>query len=159
MAAPITAEVVNAFVEPVVDVIKTCIGLDTELGQIDLQSHIDPAPFLSATIEMRGTIVGPVTWVVSEELARVIATKMLAIDPADALTIATCREAVAELANIISGNATGKLSDAGYNVEILPPTPIDDRSERRLTERALSVTLCTSAGKIKLLLGIRFSPQ
>jgi CheY-specific phosphatase CheX len=159
LAAPITAEVVNAFVDPVIDVIKTCIGLDTELSGMDLTNQIDPAPFLSATIDFRGTIVGPVTWVVSEELARVIASKMLAIDPADALNIATCREAVAELANIISGNATGKLCDAGYAVEILPPTPIDDKSDRMLTERALSVTLCTSAGKIKLLLGIRFSPQ
>lgn len=155
MTAPINAEVVNAFIAPVVDVIKSCVGLDAELGKVALTNQIDPPPFVSATIEMRGNLVGPITWIVSEELARLLAGKMLCVDPVEALNLATCRDAVAELANIISGNATGKLIDAGYEVEILPPHIVDEKSERALTERTLSVTLSTTAGKIKVLLGLQ----
>jgi CheY-specific phosphatase CheX len=65
-----------------------------------------------------------------------------------------CHEAVSELANIITGNATGKLVDAGYHVEIAPPKYVGEDG-LQLTRRTLVITLDTAAGTIKMLLGLR----
>ncbi len=154
--ANINAQVVNAFVDPVVDVIKTFIGIDVQPAGLSITRAIDPPPSLVCTVEMTGRLAGPITWVFSEELARLFATKMMAIDAMDALEQAVCDDVVSELANIITGNATGLLLDAGYEVEILPPRihsgSIEDRS---LTEQVLVVSLDTSAGVLKILIGVR----
>jgi CheY-specific phosphatase CheX len=155
--SPISADIVNAVIEPVIDVIKSYVGETPSLRHIAVTTQIDPPPWLGVTIELRGNVVGPLTCVVSEGLARIIAGKMLASDDID---LVVCHEAVSELANIITGNATGKLVDAGYDVEIAPPTYVAE-DNRQLTRRTLVITLDTAAGTIKMLLGLRIheTPQ
>ena len=156
MAAPLTAEVVNAFVDPVLDVIRSYIGIDAQKAQLSITEDIDPPPSLVCTVEMTGRLTGPVTWVFSEDLARLFASKMMAVDALDALGNAVCDEVVSELANIITGNATGILTDAGYEVEILPPrTRGPGLDERKLTEKSLVVSLETSVGVLKVVIGVR----
>lgn len=149
--SPISAEIVNAVIEPVMEVIKSYVGETPSLRQISVTTQIEPPPWLGVTIELRGNVVGPLTCVVSEGLARLIAGKMLASDDVDLIV---CHEAVSELANIITGNATGKLVEAGYNVEISTPTMVSEEG-RHLTRRTLVITLDTAAGEIKMLLGLR----
>lgn len=149
--SPISAEIVNAVIEPVMEVIKSYVGEAPSLRTISVTTQIEPPPWLGVTIELRGNVVGPLTCVVSEGLARLIAGKMLASDDVDLIV---CHEAVSELANIITGNATGKLVEAGYDVEISTPTPVSEEG-RHLTRRTLVVTLDTAAGEIKMLLGLR----
>jgi chemotaxis protein CheX len=151
-SSPISAEIVNAVIEPVIDVIKAYVGEAPSLRQIAVTTQIDPPPWLGVTIELRGNVVGPLTCVVSEGLARIIAGKMLA--SSDDVDLVVCHEAVSELANIITGNATGRLVDAGYDVEIAPPTYVAEDA-RQLTRRTLVITLDTAAGTIKMLLGLR----
>jgi CheY-specific phosphatase CheX len=148
--APIKAEIVNCVIEPVISVIKSYVGEEPDIAQIDVTTQIDPPPWLGVTIDLCGNVVGPITCVVSEGLARLIARKMTATEDVDPII---CYEAVSELANIITGNATGKLMDAGYDVEIMPPRAVPD--DRHLTRRTLVITLSTAAGTIKMLLGLR----
>ena len=149
--SPISADIVNAVIEPVIEVIKAFVGEEPSLREMAVTTQIDPPPWLGVTIELRGNVVGPLTCVVSEGLARIIAGKMLASDDVD---LVVCHEAVSELANIITGNATGKLVDAGYHVEIAPPTYVS-QDGLQLTRRTLVITLDTAAGTIKMLLGLR----
>ncbi|MCA1663218.1 MAG: chemotaxis protein CheX [Myxococcales bacterium] len=145
------ADIVNAIIEPVAAVIKSYVGDEPELMGIEVTSQIDPPPWIGVTVQLEGNIVGPITCVVSEGLARIIASKMAATDDVDP---ELCQEAVGELANIITGNATGKLIDAGYHVEITPPCNVA-KDARQLTRKTLTVTLRTAAGAIKVLLGLR----
>jgi CheY-specific phosphatase CheX len=149
--SPISADIVNAVIEPVMDVIKAYVGEVPSLREMAVTTQIDPPPWLGVTIELRGNVVGPLTCVVSEGLARIIAGKMLASEDVD---LVVCHEAVSELANIITGNATGKLVDAGYDVEIAPPKYVGEDG-LQLTRRTLVITLDTAAGTIKMLLGLR----
>jgi CheY-specific phosphatase CheX len=148
--APIKAEIVNCVIEPVINVIKSYVGEEPDIANIAVTTQIDPPPWLGVTIDLCGNVVGPITCVVSEGLARLIARKMTLSEDVDPVI---CYEAVSELANIITGNATGKLVDAGYNVEIMPPRAVPD--DRHLTRRTLVITLSTAAGTIKMLLGLR----
>jgi len=153
MNAPINSHVVDAFVDPVVQVIKACIGLDAKLEGLAYISSLGPPPALSVTIEMHGSLTGPVTWVFSEELARQVAAQMLAID-VEGVDAATASDAVAELANIVGGNATGRLADAGYRVEIRTPRVHGD-DDRELGDHFLAATLETRAGQIVVVIGVR----
>lgn len=152
MNASINTQVVDAFVDPVVHVIKACVGLDAEIQGVSVVSSLDPPPALSVTIELHGSLAGPVTWVFSEELARQVAAQMLAID-ASGVDAATATDAVAELANIVGGNATGRLAAAGYRVEIRPPR-VHGADDRELGRDRVAVTLGTRAGRISVVIGV-----
>ena len=158
MAAPISADVVHAFIQPVVDVVRTFVGLDTKVARMDMTTQIDPAPNLSVSIQVSGKLAGAVTVVLSADVAHLVARKMFSVDAAEASDPTTAGEAAAELANIVTGNATGKLLEAGYEVEIHPPH-IHGDSDRDLAERTLVVTLHTTAGDIKVLIDVRLTAQ
>jgi CheY-specific phosphatase CheX len=157
MPAPISAEVVHAFIQPVVDVVRNCVGLDPRLAGLDMTTRIDPAPSLSVSIQVSGRLAGAVTVVLAADVARLVAGKLFSVDAAEASDPVTCGEAAAELANIVTGNATGKLLEAGYQVEIHPPH-IHGVGEHELAERTLVVTLRTDAGEIKVLIDVRLTP-
>jgi CheY-specific phosphatase CheX len=151
----VRANIVRAIVEPVASVIKSYVGDEPEVLAIVPTGVPDPMPWLGVTIELRGNLVGPITCVVSDELARLVAQRMAAtieVDPA------LCAEAVAELANIITGNAAGRLLEEGYRVEITTPRPIAPGDEH-LTHEAMVVRLGTKAGELKLLLGFHIHDE
>ena len=157
MAAPISADVVHAFIQPVVDVVRSFVGLDPKLTGLDMTTQIDPAPSLSVSIQVSGRLAGAVTVVLGADVARLVAGKLFSVGPSEASDPVTCGEAVAELANIVTGNATDKLLEAGYQVEIHPPH-IHGDGDRELAERTLVVTLHTAAGPIKVLIDVRLAP-
>lgn len=146
------SKIVSAIIAPVASVIKTYVGDDPDVIGIEEASEIDPPPGLGVTIDLRGNLVGPITCVVCDELARLIAQRMAATPDVDD---ALCEEAVNELANIITGNTTERLREAGYSVEISPPRTVS-RDDGPLTEKTVVVVrLNTSSGELKLLLGFR----
>jgi CheY-specific phosphatase CheX len=146
--AELGAEVVNAFLVPIVELMRTRVGLEAELSMIDFTQQIEPPPWQCVTVAVKGKLVGPVTWVVSEPLARAMAGKLDATSDG--------MQAVTALARLSVGSTTGRLGDAGYEVEILPPEPLSNaESARRLPQGTLVVTLRTAAGKLKLILGLR----
>jgi CheY-specific phosphatase CheX len=158
MPAPIRADVVHAFIQPVVDVVRSFVGLETNVTKMDMTTRIDPAPSLSVSIQVSGKLAGAVTVVLPADVAILVAGKLFSIDPITANDPVTCGEAAAELANIVTGNATGKLLEAGYDVEIHPPH-IHGDSDRELADRTLVVTLHTAAGDIKVLIDVRTPPS
>jgi len=157
MGAPVSADVVHAFIQPVVDVVRSFVGLDSRVSKMDVTTQLDPAPSLSVSIQISGKLAGAVTVILTPELARLVASKLFAVGPLEASDPEMCGEAVAELANIVTGNATGKLLEAGYQVEIHPPH-IHNDSDRELAVRTLVVTLTTEVGQIKVLIDVKVSP-
>lgn len=153
MPAP-SAAIVNAFVDPVVQIMQACLGLEARPVAMSMTSELDPPPAICVTIEATGEIRGAITWTFSEGLARDLAARLLARDAAE-VDQETCAAAAAELANIAVGNATAALLDAGYRVEIHPPHVHPSDGSRALDERTLAVSVYTARGLLRVLVAIR----
>jgi chemotaxis protein CheX len=69
------------------------------------------------------------------------------------------RSGVAELGNVITGQATIKLSQAGFESQISPPTLIEGKDVEisTLDFQRITVPLQTDAGMVTVHLGIRES--
>src|SRR5450432_4774022 len=111
-------EIIDVFVAAVVRVIRLSIGEDAQLVATRYASDVDPAPSIIVSIELSGGLRGPVTWSFTPTLARRVTEQMLLGAAAEE----HYADAVAELANMILGNAAGALQDAGFLVELQPPS-------------------------------------
>ena len=154
MNTPVNAEVVNALLEPVFDVLKSCTGVEAHLSGVDYASKLPPPPCVMVTVELRGGVVGPISWSFDPKVARELAGRMLASPTLPEFGSADCTDALAELANIIVGNATGALLNAGYTVEVLPPIArvLNTSPNTKLAARALAVVLETPLGNVNVVM-------
>lgn len=152
--SPINAEIVNALLAPIFDVLKACTGIDSRVAAVDLASRLPPPPCVMVRVELRGAIVGPISWSFNPSVARELAARMLSSSTLPEFGSADCTDALTELANVIVGNATGALLNAGYVVEVLPPTfrVLQAQPTSMLAERALAVTLETPVGKVNIIM-------
>jgi CheY-specific phosphatase CheX len=142
-------EVVEAFVAAVVRVMRISLGEEARLVATRYASDVDPAPSIAVSIELTGNLRGPVTWSFSPTLARQVANSMLLGAAAEE----HYPDAVAELANMVLGNAVQALEEAGFLVELAPPA-IRARGIRREGPQALVVDISSPSGNMKLLIDL-----
>jgi CheY-specific phosphatase CheX len=154
MNSPVNADVVNALLEPIFDVLKACTGVESHVAGVDLAARLPPPPCLMVRVELRGRVVGPISWSFDPKVARELASRLLSSSSPPDFGSADCTDALAELANVIVGNATGALLNAGYAVEVLPPTTriLEEGVDFQLAERALVVVLQTPVGTVNVVM-------
>lgn len=145
------ADVVDAFVTALARVLRTSLGEPARFASLHVGRTVDPAPSIAVSIELSGGLRGPVTWVFSPDLARVLATRMMMTDEVPAECVV---DAVAELSNIVTGNATGPLHDAGFDVEITPPTIYNTDVRPELPTDTLVATIAAANGIVRVFLGV-----
>ncbi len=138
-------EIVEAFVAAVVRVIRLSIGEEARLVATRYASDVDPAPSIIVSIELSGTLRGPVTWSFTPTLARQVTEHMLLGAAAEE----HYADAVAELANMMLGNAAEALHDAGFLVELHPPSI--RQGGCREGPNALVIEVASPSGQMKLL--------
>lgn len=138
-------EVVDAFVDAVVRVMQVSLGEEAQQIATTYTSAVDPAPSIAVSISLSGNLRGPVTWSFSRPLARQVTESMLM----GAATEELYAGAVAELANMMLGNAAAALEDAGYLVELTPPSLSPNRKHREAG--ALVVAITIPSGEMKLM--------
>jgi CheY-specific phosphatase CheX len=139
-------EIVDAFVAAVVRVMRISLGEEAHLVATRYASDVDPPPSIAVSIELSGNLRGPVTWSFSPTLARQVANSMLLGAAAEE----HYPDAVAELANMVLGNAVEALENAGFLVELAPPA-IRERGAHRTGPKALVVDISSASGQMKLL--------
>ncbi|MBA3461513.1 MAG: chemotaxis protein CheX [Deltaproteobacteria bacterium] len=144
MSAP-KPEIVDALVGAVVRVIQISLGENAQQIATSYASDVDPAPSIAVSISLSGSLRGPVTWSFSRQLARRVTESMM-MGPAPEEYYAG---AVAELANMMLGNAVASLEDAGFLVELAPPLIAPERKQG--ARNALVVAITVPSGEIKLL--------
>lgn len=144
MTAP---AIVDAFVDAVVRVVRVTLGEEAELVTTRYARDVDPPPSIAVSVQLSGGLRGPITWSFSPDLARRVADQMLAGGAAPE----HYADAVAELANMMLGNALSALEDAGYLVELAPPSI---RRDRRDGPAALVIEVASESGAMKLLLDL-----
>lgn len=138
-------EIVDALVAAVVRVIKVSLGENAQEIATSYAFEVDPPPSIAVSISLTGSLRGPVTWSFSRQLARQVTESMM-MGPAPEEYYAG---AVAELANMMLGNAVAALEEAGYLVELAPPSLAPER--RQGAPKALVVAITIPSGDIKLL--------
>jgi CheY-specific phosphatase CheX len=155
MPAPITAEVVNAFLQPALELIRRCVQGDTALERLELTNQLPRPPLITVTMHIRGQLVGPVHWSFEQPVALKLAGAMTGLGRPPDLSSPECADAIGELANIITGNATGALLEAGYAVEVSLPRTQVARAPAHLAEKLPNLVLTTPLGKVRIVFGLR----
>lgn len=111
---------VNPFVEAATEVIQLETGIALTRGDLGLEKSPFITDDITVVIALVGMVTGNVLYSLSFETAVALASHMLGekLDSFDNLA----QSGIAELGNVITGQASIKLSLAGYESTISPPT-------------------------------------
>lgn len=110
----------NPFVESAHDVIQAETGLDMQRGNLSLKNETYVTNDVTVILNLVGQIEGTVFFSMDEQTALVFASAMLGDQLLEFNDLA--QSGVAELGNVITGQASIKLSKKGFISNISPPT-------------------------------------
>lgn len=145
----------NPFLEAIFEVLKAETGSITEKGDLTL----DKAPYVTDDVTVIIALVGAVEGMVMYSLDNSTAMKMVSKMMGEEITefSSLVQSGVAELGNVITGRASVKLSQTGYDATISPPTLIIGSGSQisTLDFPRLVVPLFTDLGKVTVQLALR----
>jgi chemotaxis protein CheX len=110
----------SSFVEAAYDVLQMETKSKTTRGQLLLEKKSHTTDDVTVILSMIGQAEGIVLYSMDEQTAKIFASTMLGEDFEDFDDLA--QSGIAELGNVITGRASMKLSEAGYQANISPPT-------------------------------------
>ncbi len=143
-------EYVNPFVNAAFSVIEMTMNTKASKGQLAMRPSVFTSQQCNVITGVTGQIEGQVIYGMSLITADKVASLMLGqpVRTFDQLAAS----AIAELGNMITGNAMALLSEAGYVCDITPPSIIRGTNVKITTLGipALVVPLCMEAGNIEL---------
>ena len=148
-------EYINPFVESAFNILNEVLQSDITRGELYLKATSQPVLGVAAIIGLTGDVEGLVLLDMSLVTAMWIASTMNGeeLDGFDELARAT----IAELANMITGQAVTKLHDLGYNFDLSPPSLItgDNMIVTDSGVEALIVPLQLPQGKLEINVAVR----
>ena len=148
-------EYINPFVESAYSVLKEVLHCDIVRGELYLKATSQPVLGVAAIIGLTGDVEGRVLLDMSRHTAHKIASVMNGeeLESFDELAKAT----IAELANMITGQAVTKLHEIGYNFDLSPPSLItgDNMVVTDAGVEALIVPLELTQGKLEINVAVR----
>jgi chemotaxis protein CheX len=148
-------EYINPFVESAFNILKEVLDAEISRGELYLKATSQPVLGVAAIIGLAGDVEGRVLLDMSIETAMAIATTMNGekLEGFDELAKAT----IAELANMITGQAVTKLHEIGFNFDLSPPSLITGEN-MVVTDagvEALIVPLELTYGKLEINVAVR----
>lgn len=114
-------EYINPFIESSVSVVQSICNISPEIGKIYLRDSQFTANRIVIIIGLTGKIKGQVYFELSEEDSLKIVARMTGFPEVKALDDIG-KSAIAELGNMIMGNAGTILYNKGLKVDITPPS-------------------------------------
>jgi chemotaxis protein CheX len=120
MTERITAAELNAFITPAVEVLEKLARISAEVGTLQRQPATIPGDTLVILIGLEGDLEGTIVFQFDQPVLKKILASLLGNLP-DSLNHPICLDAMGEVANIIAGNATGRLEELGLRTTITPP--------------------------------------
>jgi chemotaxis protein CheX len=110
----------NPFIESAFEVLKAEAGISAERGNLGLEQNEYKTDDITVILALVGTVEGTVYFGLSNETAMLLVSKMIGENITSFNSLA--QSGIAELGNVITGRASVKLSVAGYEATISPPT-------------------------------------
>ena len=145
----------NPFVEAAYEVLKTETGQEIIRGDLRLENGAYVTDDATVILSLVGAVEGTVFYSMSNETAIKMASTMMG-ESFETLEY-LAQSGIAELGNMITGRATMKLSEAGYESTISPPSLIMGKgaSISTLDFPRLIVPLNTAVGVFMIHLALR----
>lgn len=142
-------EYINPFVESATDILRQTTQMTVERGTPTLDTGQFEAPELSVVLGIIGDMQGQVIFGIDQETAHGIVGKMLGgveVTELDELGMS----AIAELGNMITGNASSRFEKMKVTMDISPPTVLTGQGVKISwpLHRALVVPLNTEVGTV-----------
>ncbi|BDI28876.1 chemotaxis protein CheX [Capsulimonas corticalis] len=148
-------EYINPFVEASFSVMEMVLGNRPVKGNLAMQPATFTSQQCNVVCGVTGQVQGQVIYGMSLQVADKIATTMLGqpIKVFDQLAAS----AIAELGNMISGNAMSKLSEAGFICDITPPTIIRGTNVKisTLSIPAIVIPITLEQGELSITVGLQ----
>ena len=151
------AEFVNPFASAVLMVFQKEFGMNVMRDSLALQQGPLRGADVNTIIGVTGQLEGQVIYTFEEGVALRIASALLgeAVEELDELA----KSAVAELGNIITGNAAIGLSENGYNCILTPPTLLTGKELIVTTfTPVLNIPFSTDFGSVTVHVALRERP-
>ncbi|WP_322807388.1 chemotaxis protein CheX [Thermanaerothrix sp.] len=145
----------NPFVESAFEVLKAETGFNLRRGDLGLEKGVYVTEDLTVILSLVGQVEGTVFYSMSQPTALALVSPMMGsnVEMLDQLA----QSAIAELGNVITGRASVKLAQAGYESVISPPTLLLGNGARisTLDFPRLIVPLEFERGQVTIHLALR----
>ncbi len=152
---PLKPEYVNPFIKAAHYVLQDMLGDGINRGSVDVQDIAYLPDDVTVLIGMTGDLQGVVLYGMSSRSAKNMVGAMMG----EVLPVLNemVESGVAEIGNIIAGQATIELEKMGYNCRISPPSVLLGRGYMISTVniKGLHVPLETSQGKLRIYVALR----
>lgn len=149
----------NPFVEAAFEVLQAETGLQITRGELGLDKHAYITEAVTVILSLVGSVEGTVFYSMSEPTGIGLASRMMGETMTQFDSLA--QSGVAELGNVITGRASVKLSEAGYEANISPPTLLTGSGATisTLDFARLVVPLTSDVGVVTIHLALRESAR
>ncbi|MCL4294678.1 MAG: chemotaxis protein CheX [Anaerolineae bacterium] len=154
----------SPFVEAAFAVLEAEVGIKTaQRGGLALQRSACTTNDVTALISIVGQVQGVALYGMSQDMALQIVSQILGQPFAEFDELA--QSGIGELANVITGQASKRLAEAGYEAKISPPTLILGKGTliSTLDFDRIQVPVLTDLGEFQIHLALRetqtFSPR
>jgi chemotaxis protein CheX len=151
---------VNPFIESASEVLQEIANLQSDRGNLTMKDLNKPFRDVCAILGVVGSVEGQVIYGFDESTARSVVSRMMMgaeVNEFDEMA----RSALGELGNIITGKASVNLEQAGYPIEISPPTLVMAQNVRISSIKIpmIVVPLETEVGVIDIYVGLQESNE
>jgi chemotaxis protein CheX len=145
----------NPFVEAAFEVLKAETGVTATRGDLALEKTPFKTEDVTVILALVGAVEGSVFYCMDQQTAIALVAKMIG---EEILTLdSLAQSGIAELGNVITGRASVKLSEAGFEANISPPSLLLGRGAMisTLDSPRLIVPVVTGCGKLLIHLSLR----
>ncbi len=149
------AQFVNPFLKAIQDILNQITGMSMEIKKTNLNQTSSVSKDVAILIGVTGQLEGQTMINLDEHFAMKIASNMMGGMPVTEFDDIS-KSAVAELGNMILGNAASILYNEGYKIDITPPTLLTRESAVTwdIKQPMLSTTLENNLGIIEMNLAL-----
>jgi chemotaxis protein CheX len=148
----------NPFIEAAVEVLQAECQVEAKKGNLSMQKLALTADDITVMLSLVGEVQGVVLYGLSTEAGLGLVSRVMGQEFTEMDNLA--QSGIAELGNVITGQATIKLSEAGFASNISPPTLIQGKGTQisTLDFDRIIVLLNTEVGDFTVHLALRESP-
>ncbi len=148
-------EIVGPFIDSAREVLESELSGRVERGKLSLCKSSSTTNDVTTLIGVTGKVQGMVLYGMSVETAKAIVGKMMSQPFAEFDDLA--QSGIAELGNVITGRASMKLADSGYQCSIAPPVLITGcgTTISTLDLQRLVVEMDTECGAVEVQVALK----
>lgn len=148
----------NPFIEAAGEVLKAEMGAQVTRGDLSLQKSALTTDDVTVLINLVGQVYGVVMYGMPQATGLKMVSAILGQELTELDSLA--QSGIAELGNVITGAATVKFSQSGYQANISPPMVITGKGIQvsTLDFPRIVVPLDTHLGRLTVHLALRESP-